>query len=101
MRGRLDRIAYLIAVRQFDGADHVYAILADTMDQALEAAALHDPGRAAPRYAGSLGARFVEGSNLEAGEVRLIGISLAKDRPRVPNAASLASRLSKPYRQSS
>ena len=33
MRGKLDRIAYLIAVGQPDGSDNIYAILADTNGQ--------------------------------------------------------------------
>ena len=101
MQGKSDRIAYLIAVERPDGSDHIYAILAGTMDKAIEAAAVREPGGAAPRYAGSLGARSVERINLKAGEVRLIGISAAKDRPHLPNTASLASRLSKPCRQPS
>jgi hypothetical protein len=87
--GKPDRIAYLIAVGQPDGSDHIYALLADTMGKAIEAAAIHKPGGAAPRYAGALGTRFVERSNLEAGEVRHIGTSPARDRSRPSNVASI------------
>ena len=73
--------AYLIAVGQPDGSDHIYAILAETMDDAIKAASVHRSGRGAPRYAGALGARSVELMDLKNGEVRLIGTSPARDRP--------------------
>ncbi len=64
--------AHLIAVRQYDGSDHVYAILADTKDQAIQLVAAHEPGGPEPRYAGAFGARTVERIGLKVGEVRKI-----------------------------
>lgn len=64
--------AYLIAVRQFDGSDHVYAILAGTKDEAIEVVAAQEPDGPAPRYAGAFGARTVERIGLKVGEVRKI-----------------------------
>jgi hypothetical protein len=81
--------AYLIAVAQPDGSDHIYAILTDTMDAAIKAAAIREPGAGALRYAGSLGTRSVERMNLKADRVRLIGFSPSRDRPRSSNAASI------------
>jgi hypothetical protein len=72
MRGKTAGIAYLIAVRQLDGADHVYAILAGTKDEAIKLIAAHEPGGPAPRYAGAFGARTVERMGLKVGEVRKI-----------------------------
>ncbi|MCC0808721.1 hypothetical protein FPV16_21360 [Methylobacterium sp. W2] len=81
--------AYLIAVEQPDGSDHIYAVLADTMDRAMEAAVVYEGGRGTPRYAGTLGTRSIERISLEAGEVRLIGVSRAGDRHRLSGIAGI------------
>ncbi|MHC2002854.1 hypothetical protein ACYQR9_20750 [Methylobacterium sp. CM6241] len=72
MPKKQDQFAHLIAVRQFDGSDHVYAILADTKDEAIKMVAAQDPEGPAPRYAGAFGAQTVERIGLKVGEVRKI-----------------------------
>ncbi|MCJ2131563.1 hypothetical protein [Methylobacterium sp. E-045] len=64
--------AYLIAVRQPDGSDHVYAILAQSVDEAVKVAAAREPEGPAPRHVGSLGSHTVERIKLQIGEARII-----------------------------
>ncbi|MHC1998836.1 hypothetical protein ACYQR9_00005 (plasmid) [Methylobacterium sp. CM6241] len=64
--------AYLIAVRQLDGSDHVYAILAGTKDEAIMMVAAHEPDGPKPRHVGAFGARTVERIGLKVGEVRKV-----------------------------
>lgn len=64
--------AFLIAVRQPDGADHIYAILARSVDEAIRVAAAQEPEGPAPRHVGSLGSHTVKRIKLEIGEARII-----------------------------
>lgn len=65
-------LAHLIAVRQFDGADQVYAVLAGTKDEAIKIVAAQDPDGSEPRRVGAFGTRTVERIGLKVGEVRKI-----------------------------
>lgn len=64
--------AYLIAVRQFDETDHIYAILARTVEGAIQLAAEQEPAGPAPRHVGLLGAPTVKRMELKVGEARII-----------------------------
>ncbi|KQO52337.1 hypothetical protein ASF24_22685 [Methylobacterium sp. Leaf86] len=64
--------AFLIAIRQSDGSDHVYAILAHSVDEAVRIAAAQEPEGPAPRHVGSLGSHTVKRIKLEIGEARII-----------------------------
>ncbi|MHC2017137.1 hypothetical protein [Methylobacterium sp. CM6247] len=64
--------AFQIAIRQTDQTDLVYAILARTVEEALEVAAAQAPEGAAPRHVGSLSAHTVKRIRLKSGEARII-----------------------------
>ncbi|WP_243982638.1 hypothetical protein [Methylobacterium sp. E-045] len=64
--------AYLIAIRQLDETDNVYAILAKTESEALKIAGQCEPAGPAPRHVGSLGAASVKRLGLKPGEARII-----------------------------
>ncbi|KQO87331.1 hypothetical protein [Methylobacterium sp. Leaf91] len=64
--------AYLIAVRQADETDRVYAILAKAVEEAIQLAAEHEPTGPAPRQVGLLGAPVAKRMELKVGEARVV-----------------------------
>lgn len=67
-----DPVAFLIAIRQPDDTDHVYAILARTTGEAIDVAATQEPQGPKPRHVGTLGSSSVKRLKLKAGEARII-----------------------------
>ncbi|MCC0807475.1 hypothetical protein FPV16_14750 [Methylobacterium sp. W2] len=66
------QFAFLIAIRQTDQTDLVYAILAWTVEEAIEVAAAQAPKGSALRHVGSLSAHTVKRIQLKSGEARII-----------------------------
>jgi hypothetical protein len=64
--------AYLIAIRQPDETDRIYAILAMAMGDAIQIAAEQEPTGPAPRHVGLLGASIVKRMKLKIGDVRIV-----------------------------
>ena len=71
-RKKPPHFAYLIAVRQADETDRVYAILAKTVEEAIQLAAEQEPAGPAPRHVGLLGAPMAKRMELKVGEVRIV-----------------------------
>ena len=71
-RKSLLTFAYLIAVRLADETDRVYAILAKTVEEAIQIAAEQEPAGPAPRQVGLLGAPMAKRMELKVGEVRIV-----------------------------
>ncbi|QEE41310.1 MULTISPECIES: hypothetical protein [unclassified Methylobacterium] len=66
------RHAYLVAVSQKREAVRVYAVLAVTSDEALEAVALNAPPKTKVEIVGSLSRALVKRIRLKPGELRLV-----------------------------
>jgi hypothetical protein len=66
------RHAYLVAVSQKREAVRVYAVLAGTSDEALEAVALNVPLKSKLEVVGSLSRALVKRIRLVPGELRLV-----------------------------
>ena len=66
------RHAYLVAVSQKREAVRVYAVLAVTSDEALEAMALKVPPKTKVEIVGSLSRALVKRIRLKPGELRLV-----------------------------
>lgn len=64
--------ARLIAVRQPDETDRIYAILAMAVGNAIQIAAQQEPTGPAPRHIGLLGTAIVKRMKLKVGEVRIV-----------------------------
>lgn len=66
------RHAYLVAVSQKREVVRVYAVLALTSDEALEAVVLHVPPKTKVEIVGSLSRALVKRIRLVPGELRLV-----------------------------
>lgn len=63
---------FLIAIEQRDGTDHIYQVLAKSVDEAIEVAAAQEPGCALPRHVGGLRAAAVKRLKMKAGEAQRV-----------------------------
>lgn len=66
------RHAYLVAVSQKREAVRVYAVLAETSDEALEAVALNVPPKTKVQIVGGISRALVKRLRLKPGELRLV-----------------------------